>query len=399
MTVATIKTVAKNAPSELQKLLEDKHFLAIPKIGDVVRGRVVSTTKNEVHIDLGGYSGVVRGRELYNESAEYGNLKVGDEAEATVVGLDNELGEAELSFRFAGQQKSWEKLEGLRGTGITVNVVVKEANKGGLIVDLDHNEGFLPVSQLSAEHYPRVPGGDKARIQEKLKSFIGETLRVKVLDVDGGEGKLIVSEKKIEEDSQITKIAEHQIGENCEGPITAIADFGAFMEFADGLTGLIHISELAWQRVEHPSEVVKEGQQVKAQIININGPKVFLSMKRLLPDPWKTVEEKYKVGQQVKGKIKKVNSFGLFVELDEDIQGLAHISELGMKQEEIISKIKPGDELEFTIVSLKPEEYRLGLSLVRDTVATNTTKTADETTTENKQTEATLEDKTTEAQN
>ncbi|MFA7286316.1 MAG: S1 RNA-binding domain-containing protein [Patescibacteria group bacterium] len=365
MIKVTTKNPSKIATSEIQQLLEDRQYWSLPKVGDVVSGIVSSITKTEVHLDLGGYSGVIRGRELYNESEDYAKLGLGDPAEATVLDLENELGEVELSFRFAGQQRSWGKLEDLRDAGELVTVTVREANKGGLIVDVNNVEGFLPVSQLSAEHYPRVPGGDKVRILEKLKEFIGEKFVVKVLDASLDDGKLIVSEKKVEEDKQVEKINAHRVGEVCEGPITAIADFGAFMEFAPGLTGLIHISELAWQRVENPSEIVVMDQKVKAQIININGPKVFLSVKRLLPDPWKTVQEKYAIGTRVKGKIRKINSFGLFVELDPEIHGLAHVSELGMAPEEVAEKVKLGDEMEFTIVSLKPLEYRLGLSLTK----------------------------------
>lgn len=351
--------------ADFASLLEDKQFVTVPKIGEVVSGRVVSASKNEVHVDLGFATGIIRGKELYNESPDYSNLKVGDVVEATMVDTENELGELELSFRYAGQVKSWEKLHDLVKTGDVVDVEVTDANKGGLMIRLNHIPGFLPVSQLNADHYPRVPGGDKVRILEKLKSFVGEKLRVKVLDADSRDEKLIVSEKKIEEDAQVSKIAEHNIGETCEGEITAITDFGAFMQFSPDLVGLIHISELAWQRVDNPNDVVKVGDKVKAQIINISGPKVFLSIKRLLPDPWQSVGDKYKVGDRVKGKVKKVNSFGLFVELDDQIHGLAHVSELGMKPEEVADKIKIDSELEFTIVSLKPEDYRLGLSLTK----------------------------------
>lgn len=368
MTATDAQTTA--VPSEFQRLLEDRRYLTVPKVGDVVKGRVVSVSKAEVHLDINGYrSGLIRGRELYNESDEYGSLNVGDEVEATVLELENEMGKLELSFRFAGQKKSWEELGVLQASGETVEAEVIEANKGGLLVRLGHLDGFLPVSQLNQDHYPRVPGGDKSRIFEKLKEFVGQKLKVKVLDANSKEEKLIVSEKKIEEDNQIERIGAHRVGEVVEGPITAITDFGAFLEFDSGITGLIHISELAWQRIEHPSEVAKIGDTVKAEIININGPKVFLSTKRLTPDPWKNVEERYKVGQEVKGKVRKVNSFGLFVELDPQIHGLAHISELGMKAEDL-QKIKPGDELDFTVVSLKPAEYRLGLSLLKNSKET-----------------------------
>ncbi len=374
MKIATLSKTSPAAMSEFARLLEEKQYLAIPKVGDVVKGQVLSVAKNEIHIDVMGYrAGVIRGRELYSEAPEYSDLKVGDEVEATVLEVENELGELELSFRFAGQAKSWANVAALRDAGTTVEVEVIEANKGGLLVRYGHMLGFLPVSQLSSDHYPKVPGGDKLKIQEKLKSFMGLRLPVKVLDFDPEEDKLIVSEKKISDDEQKNKVAEHRVGEVHEGPITAITDFGAFMQFAEGLNGLIHISELAWQRVDHPSDVVKIGDVIKAEIINIDGAKVFLSRKRLLSDPWKTAEEKYKVGQMVSGKVLKVNPFGLFVELDSEIHGLCHVSEL--TGEYTLDSVKPGSTLEFRVISLRPSEHRLGLSLRADAPLTPTETT------------------------
>jgi ribosomal protein S1 len=190
---------------------------------------------------------------------------------------------------------------------------------------------------------------------------VGQRLKVKVLDLNPEEEKLIVSEKKIADDEQTSRVAAHHVGEVHEGPITALTDFGAFLEFAEGITGLIHISELAWQRVEHPSDVVKVGDVVRAEIINLNGAKVFLSRKRLLPDPWKTVEERYRVGQVVTGKVLKVNPFGLFIELDPEIHGLCHVSELDLP-EPATDAVKVGEAVTFKIISLHPAEHRLGLS-------------------------------------
>ena len=357
-----IQSSVRPIATDLEKLLEDKQFLSIPKIGDVIRGRVINSSKTEIHLNIEGYgSGVVRGRELYNESSEYGDLKIGDEVEATVVELENELGELELSFRFAGQRKSWDNINALKDESTTVEVEVVEANKGGLLVRMNHVVGFLPVSQLLPEHYPRVPGGDKVKIHDQLKSYVGQHFKVKVLDVSPDDEKLIFSEKKIIDDEQLDRVTTHRVGEIHEGPIMAITDFGAFMQFGDGLTGLIHISELAWQRVDNPSDVVKVGDTVRAEIININGAKVFLSRKRLLSDPWSAVEEKYHIGDIVKGKVLKANPFGLFVELDPEIHGLAHVSELAGKS--AAGGIKVGDIVDFKIISLKPSEHRLGLSL------------------------------------
>jgi len=188
----------------------------------------------------------------------------------------------------------------------------------------------LPVSQLSPENYPRVSGGDKSKILEKLKEFVGKSVEVRIIDADERSEKLIVSEKAVWEEQQKDLIDKFKIGDTVEGTVTAVADFGVFVKF-ENLEGLVHISEIAWQRIEHPKDIVKVGQEVKAEIIAIEGSKIFLSMRKLLTDPWAEVAKKYDIGQKVTGKVLKINPFGLFVELDDDIHGLAHISELSDK--------------------------------------------------------------------
>lgn len=350
--------------TEFEKLLAGGDYLAIPKPGDVVTGRVIGAGRREIRLDINGVmTGVVRGRELFAESSEYGNLDAGVEVEATVLETENENGELELSFRYAGQQKAWETLRGLFTSGEAVETKILEANKGGLIIRLEHISGFLPVSQLSPEHYPRVSGGDKSKILEKLKSYVGMKMKVRVLDVNEEDEKLIVSEKVVWEDSQKNVLSRYNIGDQVEGEITAVADFGAFVKF-DSLEGLVHISEIAWQRIDHPRDLLKIGQKVKAQIIGLEGSKIFLSMKKLVDDPWKSVGERYKVGQEVQGTILKVNPFGFFVELDPEIHGLAHVSELSDKPvTDVHSLGKAGDVVTFKIVSIEPKQHRLGLSL------------------------------------
>ena len=366
MVEATVNT-------ELEKLLDEGGFTNIPKAGDLVKGRVLSTKGRQIKIDINGLMvGVVRGRELYNESELYKNLKTGDEVEATVVDLENENGEVELSFRHAGQKRAWKDLSELSNTGDAITVKILDANKGGLIVRVGHVQGFLPVSQLAPEHYPRVTGGDKQKILEKLKSFVGQDVRVKVLDVLEDDGKLIVSEKAVWEDEQKNVIAQCKVADVIVGEVSAVADFGAFVKFfptgsSTPLEGLVHISEIAWQRIDHPRDLLKVGDEVKAEIIGIEGSKIFLSMKKLTEDPWVNVTKRYKVGDWVEGKVVKINPFGFFIELDQDIQGLAHISELSDKPIEDPSKIaKIGDTLKFRVVSIEPAEHRLGLSLKED---------------------------------
>lgn len=348
-----------------QKLL-DKENLKIPLAGDIVKGTVLAASKAEVKLDIGGITtGVVRGRELYFEAEEYAHLKPGDEVEATIIEEENENGELELSFRSAGQQKAWSTLVDAFENRKILKVKVNDVNKGGLLVSFAQIQGFLPVSQLAPENYPRVNGGDKGKILDKLRSFIGADFEVKVMALDEKDEKLVVSEKEAWQEKQKDIISKYKVGSQVQGSITALTDFGVFVSFGENLEGLIHISELAWQRIEDPSDLFKVGDKVKAEIISIEGAKIFLSAKKLLTDPWHDVESKYKVGQSVSGVILKVNPFGLFVELDKDIHGLSHISQLGLTPGQKINEAyKVGDKKEFTVVSIEPREHRLGLAIV-----------------------------------
>lgn len=359
----------KEAKAEIKgadfKTLIQTHFGNIPKAGDVIKGKIISVDKGEVRIDVEGLTtGIVRGPELFTESREYGGLKVGDEVEATVVDLENENGEMELSFRMAGQARVWENLRKWMKESVTIKSKALAANKGGVMMQVDAVVGFMPVSQLSPDHYPRVAGGDKNRILEKLRELVGKELEVKVIDADEKEEKLIVSERAVWEDSQKAVLEQYKVGDVIDGEVSALTSFGAFIKFGEGLEGLVHISEIAWQRIDHPKDVLKVGDKVKAQIIQLDHSKIYLSVKRLVDDPWKKVKDKYKVGEKVKGKIIKIEPFGLMIALDKEIHGLAHISELSDEPVgDIAAKFKLGQEAEFEIVSLEPTEHRLGLKV------------------------------------
>ena len=349
----------------MEQLLQDPSLPKLPNVGDIVAGTILSISKNEAWVDIEGVTtGIVRGKELYDESGEYINLKSGDQVQATVLDLENEQGQMELSFRSAGHQKAWDELMRLLNSGEVIDAPVTDANRGGLMVTVGRIEGFLPVSQLTPEHYPRVEGGDKSRILELLQKFITHPMRVKVIDVNEAEGKLIVSEKAAWAKEHAQIVAGFNVNDVVEGVVTGVVDFGAFVEFGPHLEGLIHISELAWQRVEDPRQILKVGDTVKAIIIAIDGTKISLSIKRLKDDPWKMAVEKYTIGQVVKGKVLKLNPFGAFVELDDEIHGLAHISELSKKAITSASEVvKEGEEREFKIISIEPASHRLGLSV------------------------------------
>lgn len=354
------------ADKDFGQLLKE-HTLKLPGVNDTVKGIVIGVESGAVRIDIDGIaSGVVRGPELFAESTTYSNVKIGDQVEATVIEQENELGEMELSFRIAGHKLVWDKMIQHMKDGITIVGKVVQANKGGLMMKVDAVMGFLPVSQLSPENYPRVPGGDKNKIFERLQRLIGKEFQVKILDADPKEGKLIVSEKEVWEDEQKAVLDSYKIGDTVEGEVSALTSFGAFMRFGQGLEGLIHISEIAWQRIDHPKDVLKIGDRVRAQIIDLNKSKIYLSIKRLVDDPWKAVKDKYKINQKVEGEVHKVEAFGLMVKLDSDIHGLAHISELSDKplaEKDMRDKFTIGSRHEFDIVNIEPSEHRLGLRL------------------------------------
>lgn len=347
--------------SPLAQLLNDDAYTHFPRVGDVVKGAVIAVGRNEVRCDLNGLAmGLIRGPELDKNM----DLRVGDDVEATVIELDNEFGELELSLKGAGRKRAWDKIKELFTQGTVLTVKVLDANKGGLITRVENVPAFIPVSQLSPNNYPRVAGGEKSKIHEKLKTLVGTSLEVKIIDVNEDEEKIVVSEKAVWETKQESVLAKYKIGDAVEGAVTAVTDFGAFVRFEENLEGLVHISEIAWQRIDHPRDVLKVGDRVRAEIINIEGSKIFLSMKKMIEDPWKMVAAKYKVGQSVKGKVLKINPFGLFVELDPDIHGLAHISELANKPVKDVNEIaRIGDEFDFRIINIDPDNHRLGLSL------------------------------------
>ncbi len=367
MSKTEAKTKEKNGQTvqKMSDLVPHLKEQKIPSPGELVEGTVINVGKNEVMLDISGFAiGIIRGRELEDESGEYSELKVGDKVQATVLELENEKGALELSFRQAGHQKAWDNLEKMKKEGTIIKAKIIDANKGGLMCKVGGVIGFMPVSQLTPEHYPRVEGGDKAKILEILKGYINQEFEVKIIDVDEREEKLILSERAAWEEKQKDVINQYKVGQVVEGVVTGVVDFGAFIEFGEEMEGLVHISELAWQRIDNPRDFIKVGDKVKAKIIDIEGSKISLSIKALQEDPWKNIHKKYKVGDKVKGKVLKLNDFGAFVELDKDIHGLAHISELSDYPIQSPAEVlEIGKTYDFKIVSLEPSEHRLGLSI------------------------------------
>jgi len=358
------KEVRKEKEKAKEKLLSKMQALSIPKVGDSLSGKILDVSKNAVHVDLGPYGiGVVRGPELWETLDAYKDLEVGSKVTAKVLEFENEEGNLELSFKQASFEEAWVDLKEKKEKGEVVSCKIREANRGGLMTTINGIPAFLPVSQLTPEHYPRVEGGDQQEILVKLKEFIGQKLNVKIITADEKEEKLIISEKEAVLEKEKKKIVSLKVGDIIEGKISGITDFGAFVRF-DRLEGLVHISELAWQLIEDPKDVVKVDQKVKAEIIGLDGTKIFLSIKKLTKDPWKAISKKYKVGQIVLGEVIKIHPFGAFVQLDKDIHGLVHVSELASKQIKSPDEVvKIGQKGKFKILSIEPEEHRMGLSL------------------------------------
>jgi len=361
------KTNDVAASDEFEKLLA-KDDIKIPQVGEIVKSVIVTASKSEVKMDINGVlMGIIRGPELYNEVEEFANLKSGDEIEAAVIDAENENGELELSFRLVGQEKAWEKLHAALKDKTTIKVKIVDANKGGLLSRYGQIDGFLPVSQLAPDNYPRIAGGDKSRILEKLKSFVGQEFEVAVITLNEEENKIIFSEKDVWNKKQRPALDKYRVGMPVDGKITAITNFGVFVSFGENIEGLIHISELAWQRIDSPNDMYQVGDDISVEIISIDGAKVFLSAKRLLKDPWLEASAKYQIGQVVSGEILKINPFGLFVKLDEEIHGLAHVSQLNLGAKDKLSELYQSGEIKnFEVVSISPSEHRLGLKLASD---------------------------------
>lgn len=349
-------------------------LMHVPITGEVLTGSILEKTSNALYIDIGQFGvGVIYGKELFDDMDTFKRSKIGDTVQATVQEVDNEDGYIELSLRTATRERSWEELRRKLNEDAVFESEIIDANKGGLIVRINGVTGFLPVSQLAPDHYPRVEGGDKSKIQERLQSYVGQMFKLKIITIDQENEKLIVSEKAAVSDEISTTLEHLGQGKAVSGTVSGIVDFGVFVKFEEKgqeLEGLVHISELAWQRIDNPSDFVSIGEHVNAKVIGIdNGLRISLSIKQLQEDPWLKAAEKYTVGNTVKGKVLKVTPFGGFIKLDKDIHGLVHISEFPAEmQKDPVEHIHIGDEMEFTIISLEPKEHRLGLSLKKETL-------------------------------
>lgn len=345
----------------MKDLLSKEEF-RLPKVGTILSGKVISVSKSGVTLDLGSAGiGIVYPGQFYDNPDRVRALKPGEEVAAILTELENEEGYRELSLKAAQLTTAWQRIKELRDGGTVISTPIMNINKGGLIVSVEGVQGFLPLSQLSSEHYPKVEGGDTTKIVQALQKFKGTEFKVKVLDYNEQEGKLIVSERAIQEEAAKGEIAKLTVGQVVEGTVTEVTDFGAFVRISDNLDGLIHSSEIDWKFVEDPRQILHTGDTVTAKVISLDGGRVALSLKALRPDPWLTVDEVFKVGAKVKGAVLKIRSNGAFVQLNDDIVGLIPTAEFGGRPATEVVAV--GAQVDCSIVSIDAKDHKLVLTL------------------------------------
>lgn len=328
--------------------------------GEAVEGKVLSVRKHELWVDLGPYGvGLVPRREIGAMRA----LKEGDSVTASVVDPELEDGYALLSLRKAAKDRGWDEVKRIFDAGETIEVTAYDANRGGLLVELEGIRGFMPVSQLSAEHYPRVAGADKDEILQRLNSLINKPIKVRILDADRKANKLIFSEKEAIKEGLAERFEKLKVGDTIKGVVTGIVDFGAFVN-VDGIEGLIHISEISWERVNNPGDYVKVGDTVEAKIIAIDKDRLSLSLKQLQEDPWAKEVEKFKKGDEVEGTVTRITPFGAFIQLSPAVEALVHVTELGGGDDADPEKIfNLNEKKAFKILDIDKESRKISLSL------------------------------------
>jgi small subunit ribosomal protein S1 len=337
-----------------------------PKEGAVVEVTLIKKLPRKAYFDMGRFgAGIVFGVEVSNAKEALRNLKPGDKLQAKIITLDGEEGQIELSLSEAGKQKLWQQAKELAEAGEVTKAKIVGANAGGLMaIVAEELKAFLPVSQLSLEHYPKVPDGDRVKIADELKKFVGQELNVKIIDVNPRTNKIIVSEREVLSANVKELLSAYAVGQVVDCVVSGVADFGVFVRFTDNpqIEGMIHISELDYKLIDNPKELVKINDTLKAKIIDIKEGRVFLSLKALKEDPWTKVGDQFKPGATVQGKVYKFNPFGAVVALDQDMQGMVHISEFG-GQDEMKKAIVIGQSYPFVIDTVKPEEKRITLKL------------------------------------
>ncbi|HUV42429.1 MAG TPA: S1 RNA-binding domain-containing protein [Patescibacteria group bacterium] len=355
---ASVKRSSKKQPTTMEELLKQtKHQLHGWKRGDVINGIVVEKTKGILYIDIGGKSeGMVIDREMKAARDFIKELEVGSQVEAVVSQPENDKGQTLLSLKKAAADYLWGRFEEKMKTGGAVRVTGREVNKGGLVVEAKGLQGFIPASQFGSKW------------EEKIERLINRQIEVKPIEVDRGKNRLIFSEREVSEaallKAQEEELRKIKIGNTFSGKITGVMPFGFFVKIKPDkieLEGLVHISEISWQRVEDPGEFYKVGDKIKVKVLAVDKTtgKLNLSIKQLKLDPWEAIEKTYPVDARVKSKVVRLAPFGAFVDVEEGIEGLIHISKIPAEK-----SLKVGDKVDCYIESIDKEGRRMSLGLV-----------------------------------
>ncbi len=332
-----------------------------PELDALVEGPVILVQKSSVFVDLSPFgTGIIYGREFINAKDIIKKINLGDMIKAKVVDEENNDGYIELSLKEAKQALTWSEAEKAIKAKTVLSLEIKDANKGGLILEWQGIQGFLPASQLKAEHYPRVLDSDKDKILKELKKLVGEKINVMIISTLPKEGKLIFSEKDNNPDEKKEILSKYSVGDELDCTIAGIVDFGIFLKLEDGLEGLVHISELDWGLVEDPRSMFKVGDKVRAKVIEIKDGKISLSLKALKENPWKEYEGKLKKGDIIKGVVIKYNKHGALVSIKEGVAGLVHNSTFG-SETKLREKLELGKNYNFQITLFEPKEHKMTL--------------------------------------
>jgi small subunit ribosomal protein S1 len=343
----------------MDELLESSDIKGLAT-GDAIEGEVMAVKKNEVWIDLGAQGvGVVMRREIGHGQ----QLEEGQKVTVSVIDPELDEGYSLLSMKRAVKDRGWDELQRVHEANEIVEIMPYDANRGGLLVELEGIRGFLPVSQLAAGHYPRVSGADKDEILQKLHGLTNKPLRVRVLDVSRKDNKLIFSEKEAVKDDMQARFSELKVGDVVEGVVTGVIDFGAFIN-VDGIEGLVHISEISWERVDNPRNYVKVNDRVKAKIIGIDKDRLSLSLKQMSEDPWLEQVKAFKKGDLVEGKVTRITPFGAFVQLSPSVEALVHVSEMSDDENADPEQLfQLNEKKQFKVLDIDTENRKIALSL------------------------------------
>ena len=357
-------TATKNN-SPLAALFKEPGANATLKKGELATVVYIGKTQHAHFFDLGrAGTDIVYALELMNAYDALRAIKSGDSILAKVTDPENADGYAELSINETSKHKAWAGLQEMQERGEPIKAKVTGANTGGLIIPISDVKAFLPVSQLSADHYPRVADGDRIKIMDELKKFIGTEMTVKIIDFNPRTAKLIVSERGVLDLNTKENLAKYSVGDDVQVIVSGVADFGAFVKFAadPNVEGLIHISEIDHRLIEDPRESVATGDELTAKIVEIKDGRISLSLKALKENPWDKVGERYAEGQDAAGTVHRFNQLGAVVKLDDDFQGLVRATDFG-GVEEMQKALSVGTKATFTIEAIKPAEKRIMLKL------------------------------------